>query len=1404
LGIFCVLLLIVFSLCLWASDFLVTPEITEDGQGISFHFPSGTDVYFQVWASDSLTSEWTQVRGMTLGEEGTQAWKDATAITSFTGLYYRLRRLPISDPDDYDGDGMDDVFELRHSDILNPRDPSDAYEDFDNDGLANLEECHYGTDPSSADTDGDGLRDGLEIVMATDPFSADTDGDWASDGYEIQQNTDPLDPLSTPEIRLLLNGNTVYSMSSNLAVEIPGLVADYVIFSENTDFQPSITNTFASPLSYSLLHELNEWRNLYALPIRNSSETGNVIFGTILLDTEAPSLTITAPTSGLVTSRRWVRVEGLVGRSTSPLQVHINGFFANGVITGTFYRSKLSLALGTNTIEVVASDAAGNATTQRVEIVQDFTGDTNAPQVHVDLPRDYEIVGGVTNWFDQTTFGEEEILYIVGSVDDETAEVVFIVATEGSTNALVAGDVIGTRVWGRVSLHPGTNALTVLASDAAGNVSTSAYTVIRETNFYFSITNPVAYQVVGSRTAFVSGVASPLLATAAIKVNGVEAQVTDHGTHISFITVEPILLDTHRTAISATAEVNGKSYYADPTVYGYEGLVWKMNYNINVFSGTTPINAGGSGFWSAESGILTGCMYRVYGGPYGWETASTNSWTIQMEPFRWGKGPFFSFNMSHSFGTYMNEDYVWVDRPWNGFGSDSLFYYYWGGITHQSASWDTEIRYIRNWPNPKERSVIFQFINLDYGRKSYEDINPSAVTFLGATGMWYNGNVSFIVSLEPGVEYVMSQQDFTWPPYADTRTDPSWGGLSFNLMGHWLTFSDFTNDILSVDIVPDWNHDREITSADEDQATPSNPFRFWKNDDDDFGNVSQDDSDVPGQGGLFDNANCDDDEVNGRSDLLDFFPVWLDLHDTLNLLPPSGTVQYKLKQANGAVRAVYTDLTKGSAGNFLTTEGNTYGPSFNQNSYEADNFEVTSSGVTLSTDFLDKIKNDATKGILLIEGKSASTAPLVLEVWKDGAKICEKEMPLSVDGVEKFYRWINLRGMAGGGVDRATDTSEPANYPDSYCNGKQFIFVHGYSVHEEAARAWNAEIFKRLYQSGSRAMFTAVTWRGNDGQLWDWIPFIGGSTPDYYVNVEHAFETASNLVSTINASVPGTKYIAGHSLGNMVVSSAIADHGLSVNAYFMLNAAVAMEAYNASFDNRNVIRHSDWQNYDSRLWASEWYQLFTSGDGRNTLRWGDRFGTISSAFNYYSETEDVLNNANGSVPAIGNERAWVNQEMRKGTTLIWLGPGNAEAGWGFNAAYTNADGSYPLLPAAANALTDDNMRTNSFFNWFDDDDLYGTNGSAVAQQPAMHRQLLADAIPALSNPAGRNSIGSAAGQGNRDFMSHGGGAGFRRGVYATGDWPDDDNRWHHSDLKRVAYPYNSKAFDQIVSDGSLK
>lgn len=67
--------------------------------------------------------------------------------------------------------------------------------DDDNDGLSDLDEATYGTNPLQADTDGDGLSDGDEIGydgdisqytpgQDTDPLLADTDGDGLTDSMD--------------------------------------------------------------------------------------------------------------------------------------------------------------------------------------------------------------------------------------------------------------------------------------------------------------------------------------------------------------------------------------------------------------------------------------------------------------------------------------------------------------------------------------------------------------------------------------------------------------------------------------------------------------------------------------------------------------------------------------------------------------------------------------------------------------------------------------------------------------------------------------------------------------------------------------------------------------------------------------------------------------------------------------------------------------------------------------------------------------------------------------------------------------------------------------------------------------------------------------------------------------------
>ena len=119
---------------------------------------------------------------------------------------------------DSDGDGLPDPWENYYLGNLT----STATGDQDADGLDNLGEYRFGTDPTVADADGDGLNDGAERTAGTNASMADTDGDGLSDGAEV--NTHHTNPASADPDADGLPDPTELALGSNPNVADTGVV----------------------------------------------------------------------------------------------------------------------------------------------------------------------------------------------------------------------------------------------------------------------------------------------------------------------------------------------------------------------------------------------------------------------------------------------------------------------------------------------------------------------------------------------------------------------------------------------------------------------------------------------------------------------------------------------------------------------------------------------------------------------------------------------------------------------------------------------------------------------------------------------------------------------------------------------------------------------------------------------------------------------------------------------------------------------------------------------------------------------------------------------------------------------------------------------------------------------------
>ncbi len=106
--------------------------------------------------------------------------------------------------------------------------------DPENDGLSNLEEYIYGTNPNQADTDSDGLSDGDEVkVYFSNPKAKDSDSDTFSDGSEVANcydsnavTTTKMDTFRLGEIASQANSNPLHQNTKDTLTRVGATTDD--------------------------------------------------------------------------------------------------------------------------------------------------------------------------------------------------------------------------------------------------------------------------------------------------------------------------------------------------------------------------------------------------------------------------------------------------------------------------------------------------------------------------------------------------------------------------------------------------------------------------------------------------------------------------------------------------------------------------------------------------------------------------------------------------------------------------------------------------------------------------------------------------------------------------------------------------------------------------------------------------------------------------------------------------------------------------------------------------------------------------------------------------------------------------------------------------------------------------
>ncbi len=343
----------------------------------------------------------------------------------------------------------------------------------------------WARDWTGVDSNSNGIPDWWEWENFGDlnqTASGDYDGDGVNNGMEYTNGTDPntISFFITPANQYSSNALTLLQVGI-----IAGVPSSMAVLVDNTNYASATWIPYASNLVANL-GSVQGWHKVY-VGLRGRRETSDQTWhGTqVKLLSVPPNLSITNPSS-FSANQPVIQIQGFsseqlamisydltnaLGLLTNQIVQVVDQFYdtnQNAYSTNYFQCFDVPLTNGANMVTLRATDFAGNTAVTNFTLMVDYSTRTNAPVITPGWPMDGTRIGAST-------------FICCGQVSDPAAQVaVCVVDTNGVTNMFSgrvgrAGD-----FWvENVPLLQATNIISITATDATGNSSTTNITVFQ-------------------------------------------------------------------------------------------------------------------------------------------------------------------------------------------------------------------------------------------------------------------------------------------------------------------------------------------------------------------------------------------------------------------------------------------------------------------------------------------------------------------------------------------------------------------------------------------------------------------------------------------------------------------------------------------------------------------------------------------------------------------------------------------------------------------------------------------------------------------------------------------------------------------------------------------------------------